>query len=245
MNKKKLIRKCQNPSGPIKQNEDKKLIDKIQYSKKYYQALAMLRAMQAGFSSNPFQHYGDSITANQIQNYVKDNFKSIDNDYLNIYTYLFNKADQAEAFYNNGYIPGLPNDYGLVSESIGKRKLPVYQMYQDEASEDQLEMIGNFMFNDNHAEYIPGLNKKHRGNRKVDLQGHPVAVYKHKDTGDIYAKAWDLTDFGDKYSTGGHTYSGIYRAGANFLDLIGNSNVITTGFIKVDNPEQVLYYLQD
>jgi hypothetical protein len=93
------------------------------------------------------------------------------------------------------------------------------------------------MFNDTHSEYIPGLDKQVRGNRNVDLQGHPVAVYKHKDTGDIYAKAWDLTDFGNKHSTGGYAYPGIFQKAANFLDLIGNSNVITTGFVKVDKPE--------
>jgi hypothetical protein len=30
----------------------------------------------------------------------------------------------------------MPGDYGLVSEAVGNRKLPVYQMYPDEASED-------------------------------------------------------------------------------------------------------------
>lgn len=217
-------------------------------NKRRRQALAMMRAMQAGFSyGSPFSDYGDDISADALMSGVDSDFVYDNNDYLNIYTYLYNKDDQANAFEANGYILGRPGDYGLVQRAVGNRNLPVYQMYEDEVVRDSLNPIGNFTFEDRHAEYIPGLDKESRGNRNVDLQGHPVAVYKHKRTGDVYAKAWDLTDFGEssagKGERSGWKYSGIYQKAANFLDLIGNPSVITTGFVKVDNPEKVMSYI--
>lgn len=268
MSKKKLIPKCQSAWTPIYRTDtqepdtNQKTLQALAKStegyrngsepepeldlsqKRRYQALAMQRAMQAGFSDNPFTNYGDDKNASEIMSDADFNFTSNDDNYLNIYTYLYNKDDQANAFKANGYTLGMPKDYGLVQKAVGDRDLPVYQMYEDEVVRDSLNPIGNFTFVDTHSEYIPGLDIESRGNRNVDLQGHPVAVYKHKRTGDVYAKAWDLTDFGSKSAgDGGHRYSGIYQKAANFLDLIGNPSVITTGFVKVDKPEKIMSYL--
>ena len=155
---------------------------------------------------------------------VKNNFPNEDG-YFNIYTFLYDKDSQAKAYYDKGFIPGIPGDYGLVKKAVGQRNLPIYQMYPDEVSRDSLDVVGNYVIpSDNHIPSLLGVSEHRLPKRaSIDIQGHPTAVYKHKRTGDLYTKFWDLTDFGQKSAgNGGFRYPWILQKGANLLDKIGS-----------------------
>lgn len=149
-------------------------------------------------------------------------------------SYLYNKKDFEDAYSNSGYIKGKEGDYGLVKEAVGNRNLPIFQKNIDDATRDNLIVLGNPK-----EDYIP-YNK-----RLYDAGDYPTAMYIDND-GNVYQKAWDLNDYGkdSKGHSGDRRYNYIKQKAANFLDRIGNPHVVTTGFVKL-NDGGLKYFLNN
>ena len=133
-------------------------------------------------------------------------------------TYLTPRSVQEQIFKEQGYLKGEQDDYGLVKKAVGDRKIPVYQTDKDSEQRKNLTVIGNL----NDIFYGP------ESSRMADPGSFPSAVYVNSE-GDIYQKAWDLTDYGDSAGGEGAKY-GPRQFAANFLDKLGSPTVITTGY---------------
>lgn len=158
------------------------------------------------------------------RNFARDYYKNVYDDVAQD-SYLFSKKEHENAFLNSGYIKGSPGDYGLVKKAVGDRNLPVYQAAKDDASREDLTVIGNIS------------NIFFGNNRLTHAGSFPTAIYKDAE-GNIYQKAWDLQNYGPDANDSENTYSHydkIRKVGATLLDIIGNPVVRTTGFQKLDD----------
>ena len=184
--------------------------------------MRILRQMQFESPSKAIMKVFQDTDAsrNFERNYYKNSYDDVAQD-----SFLFSKKEQENAFLNSGYIKGYSGDYGLVKKAVGDRNLPVYQTAKDDASREDLTVIGN-------------ISDIFFGKNQLTHAGHfPTAIYKDAE-GNIYQKAWDLQDYGPdgNDSEGAYSYyDKIRRVGATLLDKIGNPAVRTTGFQKLDD----------
>lgn len=139
-------------------------------------------------------------------------------------TYLMSRKNQDYFLQRAGYIP-VPGDYGLVRKAVGKRNIPVYQVYPDAAKREDLTHIGNVMVNADDAE-LPFVYPDDRAHMR-DPANYPAAVYADAITGRPYAKGWDLNDYRPN-NTDDYPWYKVF--GATILDRIGNPTVYTTGY---------------
>lgn len=132
-------------------------------------------------------------------------------------TYLLPRGVQRREFLRHGYILGKKDDYGLVKKAVSGRNLPIYQTAPDQIDRNDLLFISN------RPNIISENGLFHAGS-------YPSALYTDFN-GNLYAKSWDLNDYGDDPNgNSGNTDSGFMKAAANFLDRIGSPVVVTTGY---------------
>lgn len=163
--------------------------------------------------------YNEAEDGEGEQSYIYDNGRTEPNGGTAQATYLLPGWLQEMIFLQNGYIKGDKKDYGLVKSAVGDKNVPVFQTAPDAIKREKLAVIGNDLVQ---AIPIPESTELyHAGD-------FPVAYY-IDNKGMIYAKAWDLNDYGNTSGRAGTTYDSK-QFGANFLDKIGSPVVVTTGF---------------
>lgn len=168
-------------------------------------------------------------TARTIGNNYALARRSLDKEGTPQNTFLLDKDTQKKYFLKNGYFEPTNKDYGLVRKAVGNRNIPIYQRFKDDIHRDNVIPIGNIM-GKNHNNWFADLDQtlEHPGD-------YPTTIYVDSKTGDLYQKAWDLNDYGDKHGTTSNPINhgtNLRRLASNALDMLGNPTVVTTGIKK-------------
>ena len=156
-------------------------------------------------------------------------------------TYLTPRRLQQKAFYDAGYVRDYNaeknKDYGLVKNAAkkyirNKKELPIYSRIDPSTTIQRKDLV--LLGNDYNAfMHVP---------RPLVHAGYfPTAIYSDTN-GNLYAKSWDLNDYGGRKGKGGSSkyYDNIQLSAANLIDSIGSPTVVTTGYQPIidDNGKQ-------
>ena len=179
-------------------------------------------------------------------------------------TFLLDRGRQSEMLKKMGYHPVNDGYYGSVTSATRKLNalkgdaIPIFQRGDDEVDFSEVEPIadkdGNYFFE--RTSYLGDIFGENELNH---ASYHPVSFYRHKRTGDIYVRGYDLNDYGkhDKnmwknlpeaignslfnqgysYDKTGQTY-GDEQYLAEIYDYIGNPFVQRTALVKA--PEKLV-----
>lgn len=192
----------------------------------------MMYNIESAANSGRFTYYDKPTDEEYKTNTYKQNVPQI--------TYLMSRSDQHDAFLNSGFSVGTPGDYGLVRKAVGNRNIPIYQKNPDAVSGDSLQYINYFLTSKDEDFEQPLVNNPNKIATLENAFHYPIGLYVHKNTGDIYFKAWDLNDYGqdDNGARGTNYGNDIKIHFANLLDKVGNPTVVTTGFQPVIADEE-------
>lgn len=156
-------------------------------------------------------------------------------------TYLTPRRLQQKAFYDAGYVRDYSaeknKDYGLVKNAAkkyirNKKELPIYSRIDPSTTIQRKDLV--LLGNDYNAfMHVP---------RPLVHAGYfPTAIYSDTN-GNLYAKSWDLNDYGGRKGKGGSSkyYDSMRLSAANLIDSIGSPTVVTTGYQPIidDNGKQ-------
>lgn len=179
-------------------------------------------------------------------------------------TFLLDRGRQSEMLQKMGYHPVNDGYYGSVTSATRKLNalkgdaIPIFQRGDDEVDFSEVEPVadkdGNYFFE--RTSYLGDIFGENELNH---ASYHPVSFYRHKGTGDIYVRGYDLNDYGkhDKnmwrnlpeaignslfnqgysYNKAGQTY-GDEQYLAEIYDYIGNPFVQRTALVKA--PEELV-----
>ena len=118
--------------------------------------------------------------------------------------FLLDRIRQKEYMEKLGYHLINETNYGPVSDAVktlkattGNIHIPIYQLGKDEVAMSEVEPI----IGENGQEYYMSGTPfwgwyKHDGNQLWNANDYPVALYRHKITGDVYQRGFDLNDYG-------------------------------------------------
>lgn len=156
-------------------------------------------------------------------------------------TYLTPRRLQQKAFYDAGYVRDYNaeknKDYGLVKNAAkkyirNKKELPIYSRIDPSTTIQRKDLV--LLGNDYNA-------FMHVPRPLVHARYFPTAIYSDTN-GNLYAKSWDLNDYGGRKGKGGSSkyYGNIQLSVANLIDSIGSPTVVTTGYQPIidDNGKQ-------
>lgn len=182
--------------------------------------------------------YGALLTPKEIADYYN---YGVQEDWNPAMGFLMSPSGQKDYMESIGYHLVDDGNYGMVNRAASElsksrgEKIPIYQLGEDEIDPNQVELISTDQkFINEYYQRMP-QDKMLR-----DAGSYPIALYKDKNSDDLYIKQWDLNDYGqhgkiekktDRFS--GSTTYGARQFLAELYDSIGRPFVQRTGLVKL------------